>query len=130
MGASRGEEATKQEPRPPTRTVSGRESISLVADTTREIGKHAMESPAKADETMLLPLAQKMGKGFGRCASRQVRTELMEGLGNTYGFHMARKGTMVDWLTVGSHAYWSFMTSHSSTDWCDGIPRGPRVNSI
>ena len=70
-----------------------------MAATLREIGKHDMESPTKADETMLLPLAQKMGTVFGRCASKQVRTELMEGLGDTYGFDMARKESMEDWLS-------------------------------
>ena len=56
----------------------------------------------KADDTMLLPLAQKMVKIFGRCASKRSkhwRTELVEGLGNTYGFHMARKESMDDWPT-------------------------------
>ena len=57
-----------------------------------------MESPTKADETMLLPLAQKMCKILDRCASKQVRTELVEGLGNTYGFDMARKESMESWL--------------------------------
>ena len=49
---------------------------------------------------MLLPLAQKMGKIFGRCASKQVQTELVGGLGSTYGFHnlMARKESDVNWL--------------------------------
>ena len=47
---------------------------------------------------MLLPLVQKMSKIFGRCASKQVQTELMEGLGHTYGFDMARKESMEDWL--------------------------------
>ena len=61
-----------------------------------------VESPTKADETMLLPLAQKliikMSKVFDWCASKQVRTELVEGLGNTYGFDMARKESMKSWL--------------------------------
>ena len=78
----------------------GPELISLVAATLREIGKQDMENPTKADETMLLPLAQKMGKIFGRCGSKQVQTELVPvegpGLGNTYGFHMARKVYMDD----------------------------------
>ena len=83
----------------PTYYAIGRELISFVAATLQEIGKQGMESPTKADKTMLLPLAQKMGKSFGRCASKQVRTELMEGLGSTHGFHMARKESMDDWLT-------------------------------
>ena len=58
-----------------------------------------MESSTNADETMLLPLAQNMGKIFSRCASNQVRTELMEGLGSTYGLHVSRKESMGDWLT-------------------------------
>ena len=65
----------------------GCELISLVAATLPEIGKQDMEKPTKADETMLLPLAQKMGKMFGRCATKQDQTELVEELGNTYGFH-------------------------------------------
>ena len=69
-----------------------------MAATLREIGKQDVESLTKVDETMLLPLAQKMGKVFGRCAIKQVRTELVEGLGNTYGFHMARKESMDDLL--------------------------------
>ena len=44
-----------------------RELISLVAATLREIGKQDVEAPTKADETMLLPLAQKMSKVFDRC---------------------------------------------------------------
>ena len=76
----------------------GRELFSLVAATLREIAKHDMESPSKADETMLLRLAQKMGKVVGRCASKQVRTELVEGPGNTYGFDVARKESMEDCL--------------------------------
>ena len=47
---------------------------------------------------MLLPLAQKMSKIADRCASKQVRTELVVALGNTYGFGMARKESMASWL--------------------------------
>ena len=61
-----------------------------------------MENPTKvpieAAETMLLTLAQKMSKIIDRCTSKQVRTELMEGLGTTYGFDMARKESMECWL--------------------------------
>ena len=56
----------------PTYDAIGRELFSLVAAALREIGKQDMETPTKADKTMLLPLAQKMGKIFGRCASKQV----------------------------------------------------------
>ena len=35
----------------------------------------------KADETMLLPLAQKMSKVLDRCKSKQIPTELVAGLG-------------------------------------------------
>ena len=35
-----------------------------------------------------------MSKILDRCASKQVRVEPVEGLGNTYGFHMARKESM------------------------------------
>ena len=73
---------------------------SSIYATLREIGKHDVESPTKADGPMLLPLAQK-GKSFGRCASKQARTELVKGLGNTYGFDMARKESIGDWLTRG-----------------------------
>ena len=72
----------------------GRELISLISTTLREIGKQDVEAPTKADETMLLPLAQKMSKMFDRCETKTVRTELVEGLGNTYGFVMARKETL------------------------------------
>ena len=39
-----------------------------------------------------------MSKILDRCASKQVRTELVEGLGNTYGFDMARKESMEGWI--------------------------------
>ena len=47
-----------------------------------------------------MPLAQKMSKVLDRCTrlSKQVRTELVEGLGNTCGFDMARKQSMECWL--------------------------------
>ena len=82
----------------PTFDAIGQELISFVAATLREIGKQDVEAPTKADETMLLPLAQKMSKILDRCISKQVRTELVEGLGNTYGFDMARKESMECWL--------------------------------
>ena len=44
----------------------GRELISLISTTLRKIGKQDVEAPTKADETMLLPLAQKMSKVFDR----------------------------------------------------------------
>ena len=44
-----------------------------------------------------MPLAQKMGKLLGR-ASKQIRTELVEGSGNTYGLEMARKEPNESWL--------------------------------
>ena len=69
----------------------GRELTSLISTTLREIGKQDIEAPTKADEDMLLPLAQKMSKVFDCCEIRTVRTELVEGLGNTYGFDMAKK---------------------------------------
>ena len=40
----------------------GREAIALVAAALREMGKRDVESPTKACETKLLPLAQKMSK--------------------------------------------------------------------
>ena len=43
---------------------------------------------------MLLPLAQKMGKVIARCEDKTVRTELVKGLGNTYGFGMAMKESL------------------------------------
>ena len=41
-----------------------------------------------------------MSKRIDRCANKQVRTELVhvEGLGNTYGFDMARKESMATLL--------------------------------
>ena len=47
---------------------------------------------------MLLHLAQKMGKVFDRCEDKTVQTELVEGLGNTYGFDMARKESLECYL--------------------------------
>ena len=47
---------------------------------------------------MLLPLAQKMSKVFDRCEDLTVRTELVEGLGNTCGFDMARKESLECYL--------------------------------
>ena len=76
----------------------GRELISLLATTLREIGKQDVEALTKADENMRLPLAQKMSKVFNRCEPKVVRTELVEGLGNTYGFDMARKESSECWL--------------------------------
>ena len=72
----------------------GRELISLISTTLREIGKQDVEAPTKAGKTMLLPLAQKMSKVFDRCETKTVRAELVEGLGNTYGFDMARKESL------------------------------------
>jgi hypothetical protein len=72
--------------------------ISLVSTTLREIGKQDIEGPTKADNEMLLPLAQKMCKVFDRCEDFTVRTELVEGLGNTYGFDMARKESLECYL--------------------------------
>ena len=47
---------------------------------------------------MLLPLAQKTSAVFGRCVDKTVRIELVGGfgieIGNTYGFDMARKGSL------------------------------------
>ena len=58
---------------------------------------------------MLLPLAQKMSKMFDRCETKTVRTELVEGLGNTYGFDMARKESMEDWLVqVVYHMFYHY----------------------
>ena len=76
----------------------GRDLISRVADTLREICKQDVEAPTKAEETMPLPLAQKMSKVLDRCTSKAFRTELIEGLGDTYGFDMARKELMECWL--------------------------------
>ena len=71
----------------------GREVVSPAAATLRGICKQDVEGPTKADETMPLPLpAQKMGKVFGRYASKKVRTELAEGLGGTCGFEESTNG--------------------------------------
>ena len=59
-----------------------------------------MEALTKADETMLLPLAQKMSKVLDRCTSKQVRTELVEGFGSTYGFDMSREESIECWLVT------------------------------
>ena len=95
-----GKDEKKKEPFIIRQSVDaiGRELISLVAATLREIGKQDVEAPTKADETMLLPLAQKISKVLDRCTSKAVRTELVAGLGNTYGFDMARKESMECWL--------------------------------
>ena len=74
------------------------DEISLGATTLREIGKPDIEGPTKADTDMLLPLAQKMSNVFGRCETKTVRTELVEGLGNTYGFDITRKESLVRYL--------------------------------
>ena len=68
----------------------GQELISHVAATLREIVKQDVEAPAKAAGTMPLSLTQKMSK-VNRCETKTLRTELVEGLGNTYYFDMARK---------------------------------------
>ena len=46
----------------------GQEFAFLAAATFWQIGKQDMESPTKADEAMRLPLAQEIGKIFGRSA--------------------------------------------------------------
>ena len=51
-----------------------------------------------AADQKLLPLAQKMSKVPDRFTSKRLRTELAEGLGNTYGVDMARKESMECWL--------------------------------
>ena len=60
---------------------------------------------------MLLPLAQKMSKVFGRCEDLTVKTEFFEGLGNTYGFDMARKEELDTHLT--RVLYYNVMTQGS-----------------
>ena len=40
----------------------------------------------------------KTSKVLDRCTSKQVQAERVEGLGNTYGFDMARKESMECWL--------------------------------
>ena len=87
-----------------------------------------MEAPAKADETMLLPLAQKMGKVFARCEDKTVRTELVEGLGNAYGFDMARKESLDCYLCrMLYHKYVLPREAISGPTGCDDIPGGSRV---
>ena len=117
----------------PTYDAIGRELISFVATTLREIGKQDMESPTKADETMLLPLglAQKTGKIFGRCASKQVRTYRGEGLGGACGFHMARKGPIDDRPTQVSCCllFYDNCKPFQKKKWRGEAPRGPRANS-
>ena len=91
-----------------------------------------MEASAKADETMLPPLAQKMSKVFNLCEDKTVRTELVEGLGNTYGFDMARKAPLGCWLMrVLYHNYAlpqeAIPGPAGPQSGCDGIPGGSRV---
>ena len=76
----------------------GRELIALVPTTIREIGKQDIEAPAKADNEMLLPLAQKMSKVFDCCGDLTVRAEPVLALGNTYGFDMARRESLDSYL--------------------------------
>ena len=57
---------------------------------------------------MHLPLAQKMSKILDRCISKQVRTEPVEGLGNNYGFGMARKESMEAWLIRGLYCMFCY----------------------
>ena len=71
--------------------------IPLRAATLREIDKQDIASLTKPDKNMRLSLAQKVGKIPGR-SSKQIRTALMEGLGSTYGFEMARKESNENWL--------------------------------
>ena len=84
----------------------------------------------KGDWLLTMSCAQKMGKLFGRCASKQARTELVEGLGITYGFHMAREESMDDWLTRVLYYVFYYekpfqkQVAASGCD-IDGIPRGP-----
>ena len=83
----------------------GREVISLGAATLRDIGKQDMERPtdqARRDHTPAL--GPEDGQDF-RSLCKQVQTELVEGLGNTYAFHMARKES---WLT-GSQSHTSLV---------------------
>ena len=87
-----------------------------------------MEAPTKADETMLLPLAQKMSKILDRCISKQVRTELVEGLGNTYGFDMARKESMECWLVrVLYHMFYHDKPFQAQLGVMAFLARGSRV---
>ena len=66
-------------------------------DTPQGIGKRDMESPAKAVENMPLPLVQKLIQKRGKI-SKQIRTQVVDGLGGTYGFEMARKESNENWL--------------------------------
>ena len=79
-----------QPPKPTGSKLTVADAVA-VAPTLREIGNQEIEGLTKADGNMLLPLAQKMGKIIGR-SSKQIRTELVEGLGSTHGLEMARKG--------------------------------------
>ena len=80
--------------------------ISLVSTTLREIGKQDIKAPTKADNDMLLQLAQKMSKVFGRCETKTVPTELVKGLSNTYGFDMARKESLECYLVRMLYHMW------------------------
>ena len=77
---------------------------------------------------MLLPLAQKMSKILDRCISKQVRTELVEGLGNTYGFDMARKESMECWLVrVLYHMFYHDKPFQAQLGVMAFLARGSRV---
>ena len=96
----------------PTFDAICRELTFLAAATIREIGKQEIESPTKAADNMPLPLAQNMGKIIGR-SSKQFRTELVKGLGNTHGFEMhimARKEPNGNWLVRVLHHNVSYST--------------------
>ena len=78
---------------------------------------------------MLLPLAQKLSKVFDHCEDLTVRTELVEGLRNSYGFDMARKESLECYLQRMLY-YMTIVLPRetiSGPTGCDGIPGGSRV---
>ena len=127
-----GNDGKKKEPFiiRPTFDAIGRELISLVAATLREIGKQDVEAPTKAAETALLPLAQKMSKVLDRGTSK-VRTELVrvEGLGNTYGFKVCHGEEGINGVLAYASLILHVLPREAipGPTGCDGIPRGARV---
>ena len=74
-----------------------------------------------------------MSKVFGRCEDKTVRTELVEGLGNTYGFAMARKESLDCYLCrMLYHMFYHEkpFQAQLGDSGCDGIPGGSRVKYL
>ena len=57
-----------------------------------------MAEPKGSGCAALRPLALKIAKVYKLCAVVVKKTDLMEGLADTYGIRTRRKGSIVDWL--------------------------------